>query len=232
PDANNNFFVVTSSTALNSHVDITIYSTQTGKVVMSDSITDFSSFGPPPWTNEQDVDDNDSDDIASNDNNQVGGWGFSPDGYSFVLSYKTAPARYFLSLWTLTRTTTAPLLGEFWQDVASFWQFSPCGDLFMFVHQAGANPATSDIVDFLFTSNGHLYKEPRLAPAQGAPSATVVAGPGGTNQVQLTGMEAATIPSPQCWASVTAFSPVNITLTDGLARQTGFDPVTGGIVNH
>jgi hypothetical protein len=65
PDANNSFFVVTSSTALNSHVDIAIYSTQDRQVVMSDSITDFSSFGPPPWTDEQDVDDNDSDDNAS-----------------------------------------------------------------------------------------------------------------------------------------------------------------------
>jgi hypothetical protein len=101
----------------------------------------------------------------------------------------------------------------------------------MFVHQAGANPATSDIVDFLYTFNGHLYKEIHLDPAQGAPSASVATAPG-TNQVHLTGMDVATFPSPQCWASVTAFSPVNITLTDGLARQTGFDPISGGAVNH
>ena len=231
PDDNNSFFVVTSSTALNSYVDVTIYSSTTGNVVMSDSITDFSSFGPPPWTDEQDVDDNDSADNATNDNNQVGGWGFSPDGNTFVISYKTDPATYFIILWTLTRNNAAVTPGEYWHDVASFWQFSPCGDLFMFVHQAGANPTNTDIVDFLFTSNGHQYREVHLDPTNGAPSASVAPAPG-TNQVQLTGMDVATIPSPQCWASVTAFSPVNISLTDGLARQTGFDPVTGGTVNH
>jgi len=229
PDGDNSFFVVTSSTALNTHVDITIYSTQTGKSVMTDSATDYSSFGPPPWTDEQDVKDNDSDDNSSNANNQVGGWGFSPDGYTFVLSYKTAPTKYFLSLWTLTRNN-ASLLGDFWQDVASFWQFSPCGDLFMFVHQAGTNITTTDYVDFLFTSNGRKYQEVNLVPSQGNPSASVVAASGGTNQVELTGMSMASVPSPQCTNSVTAHSPVNILLTDGKGRQTGFDPVTTGAV--
>jgi len=221
---------VTSSTALNTHVDITIYSTQTAHRVMTYSATDYSSFGPPPWTDEQDVKDNDSADNGSNANNQVGGWGFSPDGYTFVLSYKTSSTKYFIGLWTLTRNTTAPLLGEFWQDVASFWQFSPCGDLFMFVHQSGANPANTDYVDFLFTSNGKKYQEVNLTPSQGSPSASVAAAPGGTNQVELTGMSMASIPSPQCSNSVTAHSPVNILLTDGKGRQTGFDPVTTGAV--
>jgi hypothetical protein len=78
------------------------------------------------------VEDNDSNDDASNDNNQVGGWGFSPDGSTFVLSYKTDSSTYSLSLWSLTHNTTTPLIGESGlRDVASFWQFSPCGDLFM-----------------------------------------------------------------------------------------------------
>jgi hypothetical protein len=75
PDDDNSFFVVTSSTALNRSVDITIFSTQTGKSVMSRSVVDYSSAGPPPWTGEPDVTSNDN---AANDNHQAGGWGFSP----------------------------------------------------------------------------------------------------------------------------------------------------------
>jgi hypothetical protein len=58
---------------------------------MTDSLTDYSSFGPPPWTNEQDVKDNDSDDNMLNDNNQVGGWGFSL--MATLLSFLTKPHR-------------------------------------------------------------------------------------------------------------------------------------------
>ena len=176
--------------------------------------------------------DNDSDGSASNDNNQVGGWGFSPDGYTFVLSYKTDVSTYSLGLWNLTHNTNAPLVGEFWKDVASFWEFSPCGDLFMWVHQAGGNPSTSDFADFLFTSNGHQYKELHLAPSQGNPSATVVTNSDGTKGIELTGMETASIPSPQCSVSVTAHSPVNITLNDPTGRRTGFDATTGGVLNQ
>ncbi len=233
PDDDNRYFLVTGSTNLTTHIDISIYDTQTGFAAMSTSLTDFSSFGPPPWSNEEDVDSNDSDDDASNSNSQVGGWGFSPDGNTFVLSYKTDLTAYSLSLWNLSRNSNAPLVNN-WpvRDVASFWQFSPCGDLFMWVHQQGANPSLTDPVDFLFTSNGHSYQEPTLVPSQGAPSASVIVNPDGSREVQLTAMSLAGIASPQCSMSVTAHSPVNITLSDATSRRSGFDINTGGVVNQ
>ena len=93
-----------------------------------------------------------------------------------MLLYKTGQSWYYLNFWNLARTSNAPVFdGEGARhDVASFWQFSPCGDLLMLVTQAGANPATSDYVDFLFTSNGRQYREVHLAPQQGDPSATVL----------------------------------------------------------
>jgi len=232
PDDDNRYFLVTSSTSLLTHIDINIYDTQTGAAAMSYTVTGYSSFGPPPWSNEEDVEDNDSDDSASNDNNQVGGWGFSPDGNTFVVSYKINATTDSLSMWSLSHSTIAPLFSETLHDVASFRQFSPCGDLFMWVHQAGANPATSDNVDFLFTSNGRPYQELNLAPSQGAPSASVISNPDGSRVVQLKGMSLASLASPQCFMSVTAHSPVNITLTDATGRRTGFDVNTGGVVNQ
>jgi len=228
PDDDNRFLLVTSSDSLPTHVDVDIYDTHTGTHVMSDAVTGYSSVGAPAWTAEQDVEDNDSDDDAANDNDQVGGWGFSPDGYTFVLSYKTASTAYVLGLWNLTHVNSGPVYSEFRHDVASFWQFSPCGDLFMLVTQAGANPATSDYVDFLFTSNGRQYKETNLAPSNGDASATVAT----TTEIQLTGMDLPSIPSPQCSTSVTAHSPVNIVLMDETGRRTGFDGVSGGVVNQ
>jgi probable HAF family extracellular repeat protein len=232
PDDDNRYFLVTSSTSLLTHIDINIYDTQTGAAAMSYTVTGYSSFGPPPWSNEEDVEDNDSDDNASNANNQVGGWGFSPDGNTFVVSYKIDATTDSLSMWSLNHNTITPLFSETLHDVASFRQFSPCGDLFMWVHQAGANPATSDNVDFLFTSNGRAYQELNLAPSQGAPSAIVVSNPDGSKTIQLMGMSLASLASPQCFMSVTAHSPVNITLTDATGRRTGFDVNTGGVVNR
>src|SRR5262249_27279011 len=46
------------------------------------------------------------------------------------------------------------------------------------------------------------------------------------------GMSVANLPNPQCSTAITAFSPVNILLTDKTGRRTGFDPVTGGAVNQ
>src|SRR5262249_51400099 len=54
----------------------------------------------------------------------------------------------------------------------------------------------------------------------------------GSKEIQLTGMSVASLASPQCSASVTAHSPVNIALTDEAARRTGFDPLSGGEVNQ
>ncbi|HZP07028.1 MAG TPA: choice-of-anchor D domain-containing protein [Terracidiphilus sp.] len=230
PDADNRYFVVTSSTSLPTHLDINIYDMQTGATAMSTTLTNYSSFGPPPWSDETDVDDNDG---PSNADNQVGGWGFSPDGNTFVLSYKTDLSTYALSLWNLPLNSRAPVIGD-WpvRDVASFWQFSPCSDLFMWVHQQGANPSLTDPVDFLFTSNGRSYQEPTLVPSQGAPSANVVTNPDGSKEIQLIAMSLGSIASPQCSVSVTAHSPVNITMSDASGLRTGFDINTGGAVNQ
>jgi hypothetical protein len=241
PDDDNRYFLVTTSTNLPVFIDINIYDTQTGATAMSTSLTNYSAFGPPPWSKETDVTDNDSDDDAGNDsddnagndNNQVGGWGFSPDGNTFVVSYKTDLTTYSLSLWNLARNTNAPLIGH-WpvRDVASFWQFSPCGDLFMWVHQQGANPSVNDPVDFIFTSNGHSYQEVTLDPSQGAPSASAIVNPDGSREIQLVAMSLAGLASPQCSMLVSIHSPANITLSDAASRRTGFDVNTGGIVNQ
>jgi probable HAF family extracellular repeat protein len=213
PDDDNRYFVVTTSTNLPAFVDIDVYDTQNGATAMSTTLTSYSSFGPPPWSDETDVDNNDG---ASDANNQIGGWGFSPDGNTFVLSYKTDLTIYSLSLWNLAHNTNAPVIGD-WpvHDVASFWQFSPCSDLFMWVHQQGANPSTTDLVDFLFTSNGRPYQDPghpqeiTLEPSQGAPSASVVANPDGSEEIQLLGMSLAGIASPQCSAAGTPAAMVS-----------------------
>jgi hypothetical protein len=215
PDDDNRYFVVTTSTNLPAFVYINVYDTQTGATAMSTTLTNYSSFGPPPWSDETDVDNNDS---ASDANNQVGGWGFSPDGNTFVVSYKTDLTTYSLSLWNLARNTNAPVIGD-WpvHDVASFWQFSPCSDLFMWVHQQGANPSTTDPVDFLFTSNGRPYQDPghpqeiTLEPSQGAPSASVVANPDGSEEIQLLGMSLASLASPQCSAAGTPAAMISPT---------------------
>ena len=129
---------------------------------MQTPLTAYSSTGQPPeWTDQDDVEGNDH---SANDNDKVGGWGFSPDGNTFVLSYKTKPDSYDLIVLNLARGSL-PVIGETRSDVASFWQFSPCGDLFMLVSQRGPNPATSDTVDFIYTSNGIVYKEVNLDPA-------------------------------------------------------------------
>ncbi|MBI3447301.1 MAG: SBBP repeat-containing protein [Acidobacteria bacterium] len=223
PDGDNEFFLVASSDGLSTHVDLNIYDAATGRQVMADRATAYTSFGNPPWTDKQNVKDNDKDD---SNNDHVGGWGFSPDGNTFVLSYRTSQSAYVLSLWNLARSPSA-LSSENRLDVASFWQFSPCGDLFMLVSQAGANPGPSDQVIFRHTSNGNSYVQPSLDPSRGAPSATVVSNPGGGYDIQLTGMDRSSISSPQCTTAVTLHSPANIALMDAAGRRTGFDPQAG-----
>ena len=234
PETDNRYFVVTDGPNLPAQLNMNIYDTQTGKAVMSYTVTGYSSFGPPPWSDETDVDDNDSDNAASNADNQVGGWGFSPDGNSFVVSYKTDATHYSLSLWNLAGTTpNVPVIGEsFLTDVASFWQFSPCGDLFMWVHQFGANLSTSDVVDFLFTSNGKQDGSELNFNGVVNPSATVVSNPDGSKVIQLLGMSQTTLASPQCTDSFSMHSPANIRLTDATARRTGFNPATGGVLTQ
>lgn len=247
PDDDNRYFLVTTSTSLPTHIDINIYDTQSGAAALSTSLTNYFLFGPPPWSDETDVEEKDSDDDASddsadttgNDNNQVGGWGFSPDGNTFVASYKTDLSTYSLSFWNLTRNSNTPVIGD-WpvHDVAAFWQFSPCSDLFMWIHQQGANPSINDPVDFLFTSNGRPYPNPAhplgvtLNPSQGAPSASAIANPDGSTNIQLTAMSLTSIACPQCSASMTIHSPANIALSDAESRRTGFDVNTGGSVNQ
>jgi len=223
PDGDNQFFLVASSDGLSTHVDLNIYDAATGRQVMADRATAYTSFGNPPWADKKNVNDNDKDD---SNNDHVGGWGFSPDGNTFVLSYRTSVSAYVLSLWNLARTLSA-LPSETRPDVASFWQFSPCGDLFMLVSQAGANPGPSDQVIFRHTSNGSPYVQPSLDPSRGAPSATVVSNPGGGYDIQLTGMDRSSISSPQCTTAVTLHSPANIALMDAAGRRTGFDPQAG-----
>ena len=228
PDADNRFFVVTSSESLPTYVDVHIYDTQTETRVMQTPLTAYSSTGQPPeWTDQNDVEGNDH---SANDNDKVGGWGFSPDGNTFVLSYKTKPNSYDLVVWNLARGL--PVIGETRSDVASFWQFSPCGDLFMLVSQQGPNPAPSDTVDFFYTSNGIVYQEVNLDPASGNASATAAVAANSTFEIQLTGMSQASIESPQCSTSVTIHSPANIVLVDETGRRTGFNPVTGGVLNE
>jgi Big-like domain-containing protein len=227
PDADNRFFVVTSSESLPSYVDVQIFNTQTETRVMQTALSNYSSTGQPPkWTDQNDVKANDR---AANDNDKVGGWGFSPDGNTFVLSYKISPNFYEFSLSNLTR---GPVTGETRSDVASFWQFSPCGDLLMLVSQKGPNPTTSDTVDFIYTSNGIVYEEVNLDPATGGPSATSVVTANSTFEIQLSGMSEASIKSPQCATSVSIHSPANIVLVDETGRRMGFDPVTGGVLNE
>lgn len=187
PDGDNRFFMVTSSSSVNTHAVIDIYDTGTGAHVMEDSA--FYS-AVPAWTDESGVGAN---------GKTIGGMGFSPDGRTFVLSYKTGATSYLLGLWNLTRTN-APILGATRLDVAAFWQFSPCGDLFMLVSQAGASLSSSDTVSFLTTSNGQPYRQTNIDLSRGAPSASVAATADGSRQVQTTGMSLTSFASPQCAA--------------------------------
>ena len=219
PDSDNRYFMVTSSASLNTQALIDIYDTRTGRHVMEESAV-YSAV--PGWTDESGL---------NNSSRSVGGMGFSPDGHTFVASYKTGATSYLLGVWNLTRTNF-PVMSETRLDVAAFWQFSPCGDLFMLVSQAGASLATSDTVTFLHTSNGQPYRSATIEPSRGAPSATVVTTTGGGKQIQLTGMSLTSIPSGQCSISATVHSPVNIALEDPLGRRTGVDPATSGVVNQ
>jgi hypothetical protein len=215
PDDGNRFFMLTSSTSVNTHAVIDIYDTGTGANVMEESAF-YSTV--PAWTDESGV----------GDNKTVGGMGFSPDGHTFVLSYKTGSTSYLLGLWNLTRTNS-PIRGETRLDVASFWQFSPCGDLFMLVSQAGASLAPSDTVQFLNTSNGQPYKQATIDLSRGAPSATVVSNSNGSKQVQLTGMSLTSFASPQCAAGQ---PPTNLPApTCGCIKTGAFvDPRVEGLV--
>jgi hypothetical protein len=219
PDPDNRYFMVTSSASLNTHAVIDIYDTRTGTNVMETTAV-YSAV--PAWTNESGLNDN---------SKSVGGMGFSPDGHTFVLSYKIGATSYLLGVWNLSRTNF-PVMSETRLDVAAFWQFSPCGDLFMLVSQAGASLATSDTVTFLHTSNGQPYRSATIEPSRGAPSATVVNTAGGGKQIQLTGMSLTSIPSQQCSISATVHSPVNIALEDPQGRRTGVHPATNGVVNE
>ena len=229
PDDENKFFIVTSSTNVNTHVDLAIYDTSTGNNVMPISLPTIASVGNPAWTNEDDVKNNDSDDSG---NRQGGGWGFSPDGNTFLLSYKTGANSFFYSLWNLTHTTAVKLLEDTLFNVDGFWQFDPCSDLFMIVNVQGANLATTDPVYFYFTSNGRLFKQANLEPSQGAPSASVTTQSDGSKVIQLVGMSLASIPSLQCSMSGMAHSPVNIALIDQTGRKTGYDSASNTAVNQ
>jgi len=166
------------------------------------------------------------------------GWGFSPDGRTFLLAYRTStttyPAAYHLSLYNTP--TGYSILSQDRTDVAAFWQFSPCSDILMFVTQAGTQPSTTDPVYFYYTSRPNTLYTP-TPPGQiflrspWTPSATVVKD-GTTYKIQLTSMSAPSIPSPQCTTSVTANSPVNIVVTCPKGLRTGFDPTTGGEINE
>jgi hypothetical protein len=219
PDDGNRYFMVTTSSAVNTHAVIDIFDTGTGAQVMEQTAV-YSTV--PAWTTESGLNANPK---------SVGGMGFSPDGHTFVLSYKIGATSYLLGVWNLTHTNF-PVLSETRLDVAAFWQFSPCGDLFMLVSQAGANLAPSDTVTFLYTSNGQPYRNATIDLSRGTPSATVVTTAGGGKQIQLTGMSLTSIPSQQCSISATVHSPVNIALADPLGRRTGVDPATGGVVNE
>jgi len=234
PDDDNRYFLVASSNSLPTFVDVDIFDTSTGTSVMDAVVLGYSAVGAPEWTKESDVDSNDTDDDDTNKDDKAGGWGFGPDGRTFVLSYKTAQDTYYLNLWNLARAAHSPVFdGDGARhDVASFWQFSPCGDLFMFVSQAGGNPASSDLARFIFTSNGQPYKSPHLAPPLDSTTATVLPDADGSKQILLTGMDVPSISMPECWTFIDPFSPVNILLTDGAGRRTGFDRAANIAVNE
>lgn len=123
------------------------------------------------------------------------GWGFSQNGKAFLLAYKTGATTYNLNLYDSTTGSNKLSLSR--SDVAAFWQFSPCGDLLMFVTQAGSNPSTADYVYFYYTSSGQIYKQLNLNPPSGSPSAKV-AKVGNNFEIQLTGMSQTSMLSPQC----------------------------------
>jgi hypothetical protein len=234
PDSDNQFFLVTSSDNVTTHVDVAVYDTGSGTRVMFEPAALNPAFGTAPaWEDEKDVEDNDTDDDSKNDDKNIGGWGFSPDGKTFLLSFKTGQNEAFVGLWSLTHNTNFQVFSVTAHDVAGFWQFSPCGDLFMWVHQAGGNPSTSDFVDFLFTSTGRRYQQANLAPSQ-PPSATVFSATvtPDSKQILLKGMSPSSIPIPQCNILPSLHSPANILLTDDQGRSTGFDPGTGGVLNQ
>lgn len=217
PDSNNKYFILTTSTDILTHTDINIYDLKTEKIAVQTSA--FYS-QPPPWTKKA----------------GVAGWGFSPDGNTFLLSYNTGGTVYSFNLYNLV--TRKNILSQSRSDVSSNWKFSPCGDLFMFVSQAGWQPSTTDPVSFYFTSNGKTYKEVSRDPSKGDPSAKVTKVVN-NYEIQLSGMSQSSIPFPRCTASVKAFSPVNIALayqtwgeTLPVKLRTGFEPATGGEVSQ
>jgi uncharacterized repeat protein (TIGR01451 family) len=223
PDDDNQFFLVTSSTNVNTQAIIDIYRTDTGARVVE---TTANYTAVPDWTS------SDSAIVQKASTSGLGGWGFSPDGYTFLLSY-TSSAGPLLSLWNLTRTNNSPIHTES-PFGPSFWKFSPCGDLLMVVLQTGANPASGDEVRFLYTSNGQRFNPSTISLIGGAvePSAMVVANADGSREIVLAGMDHSTLASPQCSCAYSVFSPANIVLMDQQGRRAGFDAATGGAVNQ
>ena len=118
-------------------------------------------------------------------NFQVGNaaWGFGPDSKSFVLvsaNPLVSSTQYNLALYNLTTGSQATrIVSTTGQTISTFWQFSPCGDLFMHFEQQFATPSSNDVARFFKTNSTTqrpAFEEAHLIIAA---NGTVASGPVG-----------------------------------------------------
>lgn len=126
------------------------------------------------------------------------GWGFSPDGKTFLLAYapKPATAKFLLTLYS--SETGAPVLSTFRNEWSAFWQFSPCSDLLMLVTQPGTNPTTTDPVIFYSTRQSNTIYHQLMRKPPDNPSARIAKAMDTDYRILLTGMGQSNFSSPQC----------------------------------
>ncbi|MEA1887634.1 MAG: choice-of-anchor D domain-containing protein [Bacteroidota bacterium] len=75
--------------------------------------------------------------VGSPAGESVGGWGFSPDpkDATFVHAYLTEINRYNLFVKNLASPENEFILEAINEQGGSFWRFSPCGDIFLWVYE-------------------------------------------------------------------------------------------------
>ena len=207
------YFVVANRPAsLNpDQIDLLVYNTLTGNLVNNLNPLTITCLTPGV-----------ASDGGGEQSSGCAGWGFSPDGQSFVVSYLTGATTYKLQLYSTVSGAIAIDLDR--SDASAFWQFSPCGDLFMLATDSGV---------FFYYSAGSLYQTESLNLVTNQILSATAAQVGSAFVIDLTGMSDTSISSPQCTTlTVVGHSPITILVTDRLGRRVGFDPTTSSIVNE
>ena len=166
---------------------------------------------------------------SSGDSYGAAGWGFSPDGATFIVIYIDANGQVNLHVWSSPSgaEVTQPS-GNYGNPTSALFQFSPCSDLFMVALQS----TYTNTASFYYTSSGSLYKSvPIISSSFGASTSKQGSG-SSTYVVQLAGSSVSSFASPQCTsATISGDAPYTILVTDSLGRSVGYDPSTGLVVN-